>query len=131
MGSKNLSIPSFFPAGEAKFQATLRQLSKDLSLDSATEATLMACLDGEEVRSVLHSFFSGILKSQAATLGTLLYRIDIPEKKVKALNRLNQEQWLQALVELTLERCYQKVCLREFFSAEKKKQLNGSKNRID
>lgn len=74
----------------------------------------------EELKTQLIPELLKLYNTDYNRLKSLFYRIDIPEKKVKALPSANKEEMISGLADLVLERELIKVITRKLY-AEKNK----------
>ena len=100
---------------------TALQVIKDFGLFSiditfsGNEATAY-----EELKTQLQPVLLELYNSDYNRLKSLLYRIDMPEQKVKALPAVNKDDMIAGLTDLILERELIKVITRKLYSARKK-----------
>ena len=89
----------------------IRQLNKDLQLaglDFELEEKALA----EEIIAKLQSFLLHIITNDFRAYLNFLYRVDLSEKKIKALRETNPEKIAQAVTQMVLEREWYKVWIK-------------------
>jgi hypothetical protein len=102
---------------------TAAQVIKDFGLFnidirfSGNEATAY-----DELKSQVYPELLSLYEKNYSKLQSLFYRIDIPEKKFRALPSSNKEELIAGLTELVLERELVKVITRKLFSSGKNNQ---------
>ncbi len=74
----------------------------------------------EELKTQLKPALLELYNTDYNRLKSLLYRIDMPEQKVKALPAANKEAMIAGLTDLVLERELIKVITRKLYAARKK-----------
>ncbi|MCC9042605.1 hypothetical protein LNQ81_07875 [Myroides sp. M-43] len=90
----------------------VRQVEKDFRMAVDTSITLYADTPAKLVHEVYSELYNIVTKTSVSKFSSLLYRIDIAEKDVKAIQSTDIEDYLQQVTFLVLKREYQKVYIR-------------------
>lgn len=103
------------------FLSTLLQIKKDLGFTDEDFSEWMNCTEGKDILILLNQFYSTEIQKKAGGLQQIFYRLDIPEKKIKESKNLDVQEQIKFIALMTLERAFQKVYLRKYFSSGDKK----------
>lgn len=108
--------PELYLTDRSLLEKTLAQAEKDF-LSSGIELKLRhENISFESTCKLLQHKLEEILRAQAGVLNNLLYRIDLPESKVRSLQLIeNEKPYELLLAELIIKRELQKVVIREYF----------------
>lgn len=86
----------------------IRQLNKDSQL-AGLDFELEEKAQAEEIIAKLQSYLLHIITNDFGTYLNLLYRVDLSEKKMKAIQETSPIKIAQAVTQMVLEREWQKV----------------------
>ncbi|MEY4595560.1 MAG: hypothetical protein RIQ47_1970 [Bacteroidota bacterium] len=96
---------------------TAEQLIKDLEMFSITIHFSGDPLHAyDELLQQLKPILKDLYKNHSSTFQSLLYRIDINERKFRQI--LSGENFIDQLAEEVLQREFQKILIRKFFSGK-------------
>ncbi len=104
------------------FLLTLLQLKKDLGLSDDDFNPWLNCTNGTEILIFLNAFFAQNQNQKGSNLQQIFYRLDIPEKKIRESKNLSMDEQVKFISLMTLERAFQKVYLRKYFSEKGNKK---------
>ncbi|WP_121964980.1 hypothetical protein [Myroides sp. N17-2] len=90
----------------------VRQVEKDFRMAVDASITLNADTPAKLVYEVYNELCNIVNKSSVSKFSSLLYRVDIAEKDVRAIQSTDIEDYLQQVTFLLLKREYQKVYIR-------------------
>lgn len=108
--------PELYLTDRLLLEKTLAQVEKDF-LSSGIELQLYhENISFESTCRLLQQKLEEMLRAQAGALNNLLYRIDLPESKVRSLQLIENEKPFELLLaELIIKRELQKVVIREYY----------------
>jgi len=89
-------------------KALIRQLNKDVAL-SGLNFELKEEASAKEVVAELQSHLYSMISDDFGSYLNFLYRVDIPEKKIKSIDETDTGLIVQIVTQLVLEREWQKV----------------------
>ena len=96
-------------------QLLITELKKDLPLETAENISL------DELKKKLATHINNLINHDFEKLISLLYRVDVSERKLKTLLRENKNEDAGTLIaELIIERQLQKIKTRKEFSQNNK-----------
>lgn len=98
------------------FFLTILQLKKDLALPEETFQNWLTATNGEDILFHLNIFFSQSRFQKGTELQQIFYRLDIPEKKIRESKNLPLSEQMKFISRMALERAFQKVYFRNYFS---------------
>jgi len=94
------------------FGELVRQVEKDFRMSVDTSITFTADTPSKLVYEVYNELHKIISMTTVAKFSSLLYRIDIAEKEIKAIQSVDIEDYLKQVTYIILKREFQKVYIR-------------------
>ena len=95
------------------WEALILQLNKDLALVGLAEIELDTNITPDDLWHGLKPIFSELIHQKTSSFIHLLYRIDIHENEIQSM--MQEEDFLDQLVQRVVERSYQKVYWRSIY----------------
>ena len=94
-----------------------RQISKDVNLSGISDARFEGIISIEKLVSVLKEFVGELVAYNQEGFSNLMYRIDISESKIYALEHSQLTDLIDEITFMVLKREMQKVYFKNLFSS--------------
>ncbi len=101
--------------GKALYKKLIQQLNKDFLLTSIPVSFSETVLPSQ-LKTMLFATIKDLIDEQFEVFLNLLYRIDLPEAKIRNLPKENHQEYIAMVSYLILEREWQKVVFKSKFS---------------
>ena len=114
MAIQNIALKNLLAnsVSENLYLALIRQLNKDLMLANL-EYSILEKVTPDVLIEQLTSIIADLINNDFNSFLNLLYRIDIPEYKIKELSKINQEVYMNSISFFVLERVWKKVWFKK------------------
>ena len=98
------------------FEALVAQINRDVTLAGIDSDTFNNVETPEELISRLQNFIDVLVSNYQESFSNFMYRVDVPEKEVNAINKGEMTHLIDEITFFVLKREMQKVYFRKKFS---------------